>query len=297
MLSILIPIYNQDVRKLVLGLAHQCQKEGIYYQVLCYDDGSREKYRLINRKLQSVYGVSYLEFSPNMGRSRIRNKLGYNAMYEHMIFLDCDSRVKAKRYIKNYLNVLKDHDVIYGGTVYSQRRPKSKKKILHWKYGQLREKLPMKKRMQAPWSSFRSNNFMIKRSIFLDHMFDERIKGYGHEDTLFAQSLKEAGIRIHHIQNPVQHGGIETTDVFLDKVRESVSNLAKLRHNGIEIDTALTRGYDKLNRLGLLPLVRRFWSLSNSGVMSNLMGPKPRMLALDLFKLSIYDDEIKKAPQ
>ena len=85
MLSILIPIYNHDVRKLVVALAEQCQKCRIRYQILCFDDGSKERYKKINRQLETIYGVSYLEFEHNMGRARIRNKLGFNAMYDQLL--------------------------------------------------------------------------------------------------------------------------------------------------------------------------------------------------------------------
>ena len=295
MLSVLIPIYNQDVRKLVSDLALQCQKEGIHYQILCFDDGSKEKYLKINRAIETIYGVSYIEFQENVGRSRIRNKLGFNAMYDHLLFLDCDSKVDTKRYIKNYLNVLKSHDVVYGGTIYSKRAPRSQKKILHWRYGQLRERLPLDKRISSPWQSFRSNNFLIKRDVFLLNQFDEKIVGYGHEDTLFAQHLKANNIQIHHIHNPVRHGGLETVDVFLQKVEESVVNLVKLQSRGIKIETALTTYANKIEALKMTAVFEWFYQQLESVIQVRLRGKKPSMLWLDVYKLNIYIKAIKKA--
>lgn len=298
MLSILIPIYNQDVRKLVSTLALQCQKCGIHYQILCFDDASKERFKKINRQIESVYGVSYIEFGQNMGRSRIRNKLGFNAMYDHMLFLDCDSKITAKRYIKNYINVLKGSEVIYGGTIYSKRAPKSVQKKLHWLYGNTRERLPLKSRLKSPYLSFRSNNFIIHRDIFLAHKFDEEIEGYGHEDTLFAQDLKKSGIHVMHIQNPVQHGGLEKTDIFLSKVQESVENLVRLRHAGKQIETSLTDLHSKLSAWSMMWLPLWIWRTFDTQIMKNLNGSKPSIYLLDLYKLKIYHsylDKLKRA--
>lgn len=295
MLSILIPIYNQDVRKLVSDLSLQCQKEGIHYQILCFDDGSKARYLKINRAIETIYGVSYIEFQENVGRSRIRNKLGFNAMYDHLLFLDCDSKVDTKRYIKNYLNILKHHVVIYGGTIYSKRAPRSPKKILHWRYGQLRERLPLKKRISAPWQSFRSNNFLIQRDAFLQNQFDEKIVGYGHEDTLFAQQLKANDIQIHHIHNPVRHGGLETVDVFLEKVKESVVNLVKLEHRGVKIETSLSNYAKRLESWKMTTIFQWIYQRLESIIQVRLRGKNPSMLWLDMYKLNIYLKTIKKA--
>jgi hypothetical protein len=290
MLSVLIPIYNQDVRSLVADLALQCQKAGINYQILCFDDASTPKYKKTNRQIETIFGVSYIELSSNIGRSRIRNKLGYNAMYDTLLFLDCDSKIVSKKFIKTYLTHIKHHDVIYGGTIYSQRKPRSKKKILHWKYGQKRERLPFDQRLKQPHLSFRSNNFIIKREVFLDHQFDEKIKGYGHEDTLFAISLREQRIRIHHIKNPVKHGGLEKIDVFLEKVKESVRNLVRLERSGQPIETNLTRLYDQLKKWRLLGLAN-WWLKNNLNLIARkLHGDNPSIYWLDLLKLHTYID-------
>lgn len=297
MLSILIPIYNQDVRQLVVSLAEQCKKCGINYQILCFDDASKPRYRKRNRSVETIFGVSYLEFGKNMGRSRIRNKLGFNAMYDNMIFLDCDSQIVSKKYIKKFINALEDHSVIYGGTIYSKRKPRSRKKQLHWMYGMLRERLPMDKRQTQPYLSFRSNNFLIRRNVFLKHPFDESIEGYGHEDTLFAKRLEKENIPIHHIDNPVQHGGLEPTEEFLSKVRESLSNLVRLEHEGQPIETNLSQAYEKLGKWRLLPLLRLTWKISKRFINRCLFSARPSIYCLDIYKLIHYDDLKRTGPK
>jgi glycosyltransferase involved in cell wall biosynthesis len=71
MLSIVIPVYNHDVRPLVTTLMKQCNKLDIPYQILCFDDGSQQKYRDLNKELAFRINVNYTELNENLGRSRI----------------------------------------------------------------------------------------------------------------------------------------------------------------------------------------------------------------------------------
>ena len=88
MLSILIPIFNKDVRPLVYSLAKQCIKANINYQILCFDDKSEDKWKEKNSELASKININYTELSENLGRSRIRNWLGKAAYFEYLLFLD-----------------------------------------------------------------------------------------------------------------------------------------------------------------------------------------------------------------
>ena len=100
MLSIVIPIFNQDVRTLDYTLVKQCNKLNINYQVLCFDDGSEQKYKEFNKELAFKINVNYTEMPENLGRSKIRNWLGKAAYYEYILFLDGDSTIKNKDFIK-----------------------------------------------------------------------------------------------------------------------------------------------------------------------------------------------------
>ncbi len=101
MLSILIPIYNQDVRPLVYTLSKQCNKLKIRHQILCFDDFSDQKYKDLNKELAFKIDINYTEIPENLGRSRIRNWLGKAAYFEYLLFLDGDTVVKSKDFIKN----------------------------------------------------------------------------------------------------------------------------------------------------------------------------------------------------
>ena len=49
------------------------------------------------------------------------------AKYNWLLFIDCDSKIENKYFIKNYLNNTRfDEFVIYGKTTYQKNEPKKK---------------------------------------------------------------------------------------------------------------------------------------------------------------------------
>ncbi len=117
--------------------------------------------------------------------------------------------------------------VIYGGMICTENVPQKKKK-LRWEYCKKRESKPHFIREKSPFNYFRTNNFLIKREIMQKVKFDERIVGYGHEDTFFAYMLMKNGFRVRHIDNPVLHSCTESNSVFLKKTEKSIHNLIKV---------------------------------------------------------------------
>ena len=118
-----------------------------------------------------------------------------------MIFIDCDCSINQNGFISNYLENI-DHEVVYGGRKHHDNRPKDKSKILRWKYGRKKEDLDLPTRKKNPYLSFRSNNFLIKKSILNKIRFNEQFLSYGHEDTQLAFDLKKGKVNIFHIENP-----------------------------------------------------------------------------------------------
>ena len=63
--------------------------------------------------------------------------------------------------------------------------------------------------LKNPYHSFKSNNFLIRKSIFSKIRFNENITSYGHEDTQLSLEFKKNKIKILQIDNVVYHDGIE----------------------------------------------------------------------------------------
>lgn len=297
MLSIVIPIYNQDVRPLVYTLMKQCNKLEIAYQILCFDDCSEQKYKDLNNELAHKIHVNYTEMSENLGRSRIRNWLGKAAYYEYVLFLDGDSTVKSKDFIKNYIKNLPFDGVICGGRDYAPGKPRSKKKILHWKYGRTRESLTAKKRNRDPWLNFHSNNFLIPEKIFRENLFDEKVTGYGYEDLLYGHRLTEKGIKIWHIDNPVRHDGIEINTDFLKKTENAVTNLAKLHVEKKIPPTRLVKSYLSMSRWGVEKYFEKLCDHNKQKITQNLLSENPSIVLFNLWKLRLFAAAINHSPK
>lgn len=245
-LSILIPIYNYDIRALAQGLHAQGQALGLPFELLCYDDASAPEWQAVNAPLGDLPHLRYRALPSNLGRSRIRNLLAEEAQYDYLLFLDCDSALPDEHYLARYAEELSAERLLYGGRSYQPQAPSDKRLLLHWHYGRCREVQPAERRQRQPYHSFMTNNFLIPKALFQPIRFDERLLQYGHEDTLFGQALQQRGIPIRHLDNPLLHTGLETAEVFLAKSRQALANLAFLHQSGSGIDTRLLRAYTRM---------------------------------------------------
>jgi len=293
MLSILIPIYNINCVKLVADIHKQCQKTKINFEILCYDDLSKNSIRDKNKVLAHLFGVSYVELNENKGRAKIRNMLARYSNHDYMLFIDADSKTPNKSFIKNYLPLLRSDLVVFGGRSYTKRKPTALKKIFHWTYGNEREALKAKKRNRDPYTTFMSNNFIVPRNIFIDIGFDAIHEGYGYEDTQFATELQNRHIKVFHTDNPLIHTGIENIDVFLNKTREAIKNLVILHKEGKILDTKLIRFYKNIIRWKLDNFVKNYIHKRIDKIEANLYSEKPNMRNFDLWKLYLFMQEIE----
>lgn len=299
MLSILIPVYNFDVRALVRDLHSQALNCGKAFEIVCVDDASQENFRVLNRELSSLEHVRYQELPTNTGRSVIRNLLAEMALYPFLLFMDCDSQTENQAYISNYLNVAEEGKVIYGGRTYDPVKPSDPLLYFRWHYGKEREVMPYHKRQIHPYRSFMTNNFLIPKNIFLQVKMDEGIKGYGHEDTLFAQELAEKGIRIEHIDNPLRHIGLEINHVFLEQSKNGVKNLYTLiLRRKVNSDNRLFSAYRIIKRMFLKKIFLKWFRKKKSSMEQDLLGPQPSLRIFDLYKLGLLleteEEEMKK---
>ncbi len=286
MLSILIPIYNFELDPFARALREQCLAEKIDFEILCVDDASSPEYKDVNRRLAQLEGVDYEELPTNLGRSKIRNLLAEKAKYENILFFDCDSSIEDDDFIKNYRPYFDMNKVVYGGRSYRLHSPSDKKFMLRWKYGIEREVQSAEKRQEFPYRSFMTNNFLIPKSILKKVQLDEKLKGYGHEDTMLALELKDQGYEIEHIDNPLCHIGLEDSEEFLEKTKNGVQNLAHIIESGkLGRSNKLFRTYTKLRNFKLLRAFQFYFTKNERKFLENLKSPEPKLKYFDAFKL------------
>lgn len=293
MLSICIPVFNFEVGTLVNDLLAQAKALNMDFEILLWDDGSTASYRNKNQHLKDLDSrIKYHELVENVGRSKIRNQLAAAAQYEWLLFLDCDAALVDASFLARYQAAFDQHAhpaVICGGRIYPAQ-PTDPTLQLHWKYGTQKESQPAIHRLKSPNASFMTNNFLVSKSIFDRIQFNEALRGYGHEDTLFGWDLKSNQIHIDHLENPVCHIGLVSTAAFLVKTQEGVHNLAKLYHLlGKEKpwyeDIKLLKTQLILEKWRLSPLVYTLLKASQTRIRRQLFTAEPSLHLFDFYKL------------
>jgi hypothetical protein len=289
MLSILIPTYNYNVEALVHELHAQSTACEIDFEILCYDDGSKNLEIIeANSGINLLKHTTYKVLDSNIGRSAIRNLLAKDAKYDLLLFLDADVIPVKNDFISKYLNSISDStNIIYGGIRY-QETPPEKKQLLRWIYGKKREALPVVKRNKNVYLSFLTLNFIIQKNTFNTVCFNEAIPNLRNEDTLFSYNLKQKKIPVVHIENLVYHLGLEDSKTFLNKAIESQDAMNLFLEEGL-IDikyTAITKTIYRLKKTKLDRLFSISHPFTKKVFKANLLSKKPSLFIFDLYKLS-----------
>ncbi len=297
MISICIPVYNFNIAPLIDELAKQAKELGVPYEIICIDDASQKMDQNKNEKVRD--NIVYIQLQQNVGRAKIRNLFLQYARYPNLLFLDCDSILYNKHFLSNYLQFIgknKTYDVVCGGRIYNEISPQ-KKYRLRWLYGIKKESLPVEERNKNPNASFQTNNFLISKTIFSQTLFDERITGYGHEDTLFGYALQKQNIVVHHINNPVLNGHLENNKTYLQQTEKAVINLTQiLRYVNYDEafinNVSLLRFYYKTKRLE--PLTGLAFSLTKPMIERLLANGYISLSLFNFYKLGILVKNIGK---
>ncbi|MDY3520126.1 glycosyltransferase family 2 protein [Riemerella anatipestifer] len=291
MISICIPIYNTEVTTLVTVLKSEIKENYLNVEIILIDDASDKYYQGLNKPLETA--VDTMVWLPkNMGRARIRNLFLKYAKGKYLLFLDGDGKVISNQFIQNYQKFItenKDAKVVYGGRCIQKEEP-SVERDLRWKFANERENLPLFQRKKNKYLSFQTNNFLIERETFSQCLFDEQLTGYGYEDLVFAKDLKDKGVDVFHIDNPILNIDLETNEVYLKKVEDSINNLCFLLKNSpkrVE-DIKLVKAYYMVKKLKLnFILSRLFSSFGKEFLREKLLGGKVSLRYLDMYKLGL----------
>lgn len=294
MISICIPVYNTDCTKLVLELIRQRKESNSDIEVQLLDDASNEAVNF--SEINNIPNVFFHRNDVNKGRSASRNILATLATKKFLLYLDGDSEICNPFFVQNWIQAIStNNDVYYGGSTYQKSIP-SKERYLRWKVSTIRESRSFEDRKKSR-TGFKTNNFLIKREIIQEIGFDERINGYGHEDTFFGYQLyKLKRIQVTHIDNPILNPSLDENEVFLQKTKEGILNLTKIiefPEGGIEFGQTVRvyRFYTKLKKWNLLFILNLMSFFLFKGIFNHLK--KGNHFALvplfDLYKLFVLN--------
>ncbi|MCV9928335.1 glycosyltransferase family 2 protein [Flavobacterium sp. LS1R49] len=294
MLSILIPVYNYNVSPLVEALHKQCLECKIEFEIICQDDGSNSKLNKANNKINLLENCFFISLSENIGLSSNRNLLASKAKYSNLLYIDGDSIVINKSYIQNYLDNIKNSDIIHGGRIHPIIVSSNKQK-LRWKYGKIIEDKTVSQRNLAIYKTLLFNNTLIKKEHFNQIKFDSSLTKYGHEDTLFAYEVSKSNFNVKHIDNAIEHGDIDESKIFISKVKNSINNLILLdQQNKINPNFVKILGfYYSLKKYKLVIPGGLFFKIFNKLLFKQLCSQNPSLFLFNLYRIS-YICSLKK---
>lgn len=297
MLSVCIPVYNYDVRPLVKAIADEAASlPTVEVEIVCIDDHSDAEYIAVNQSIAEY--ATLIRLDANIGRARIRNLFLEHARGKYLLFLDNDM-VVSDGFLQRYLDtMLTNPAVVVGGIAYDKRYNDDEHR-LRYLYAQQAECRPLAERQADPYRSFMTGNFMIRRDILEHTQFDERITGYGHEDTLFGYRLRQQAIPITHIDNPAINGQIEINVDFLNKTVEAVRNMAVI-YSFMQSDRVFCRSvrlihaYRRLQHWHLTGIAYGLFRLLKRPLESHFIsGTNISVSQLNFYKLGIFINSLE----
>jgi hypothetical protein len=136
---------------------------------------------------------------------------------------------------------------------------------------------------------------LIRKEVVLQFPLDNAIQKYGHEDTLLGMNLAANNIKMLHIDNFVYHEGLDTNEVFLVKVKQSIETLVELYIQGkLPAETKLIKLHTRLTKLKVNGIVTFFIKLFLPIIEKNLRRSTPSIFYMDLLKLWYFNVCLKR---
>jgi len=296
-LSLCIPVYNRHPAALVQNLVEQLQELALEGEILLLDDGSEDSWREKNRKLTTLNSVRYEELPHNVGRAAVRNALALRARGQYLLFLD-DGLEISPQWLAGYWHERDEQGVLCGGVHFPNQAPRGYR--LRQRYARCREMAPAKERQKRPWEGFKTGAFMVPKALLLRIPFDENLRHYGHEDTLWGYALKAQGIPVRHLDQPAFHPELDTDTQFLHKMTTALQNLPYVAgcYPQESADMKLWSMAQRCRKSPLEPLLRRLLEYAKSVMEWQLQSARPSLLIFDLYRLGrLLDGLRKKAPE
>ncbi|MDR9447869.1 MAG: glycosyltransferase family 2 protein [Psychroflexus sp.] len=287
MISFLIPTYNYDARPLVDQLKQLAVQAGIDYEILVNDDGSQQK-TTENQKINDFEKCFFQKNNKNLGRAGNINRLVQRAKFRYCILLDCDVKPLRNDFLAAYLKLCQPNQICFGGINYDNQKPENG--ILRWKYGIYQEARNIKERQKRPYRYLLTSNLLFDKYLFKHKLFNDQLKSYGYEDLLLVQYLKQKIIKVNHIDNPVTHINLETSEIYLQKTQTALVNLAQLvKQNKVDVSlTGVSYWGNKLHKLKISKLYKLVFKTFKAILEKNSLGKKPNLILFKMYKLGFY---------
>ena len=284
MLSILIPTYNYDCYDLVLELHRQATELNIEFEIIVADDCSKTELPRLHF-INQLSNCQLIKPQHNLGRAKIRNFLADQSRFNHLLFLDSDSFPANNDFLKNYIELIPQNLTILGGRIYNDAQDEHH--TLLTKYGIIKER--NNNPVHISNAPFTSPNFLIPKTIFNKIRFNENIKGYGHEDTIFGIELSRLNIPYYRFDNPIIHLQIEDNQTFIHKTNESIQNLYNIyktqQYPEIQTLSPVLNLYTKIKKFHLTTIFTKIYQNYSNSLLKYCDNKNPNLKLFSLYKL------------
>lgn len=288
MLSVLIPTFNYSTLPLVKELKHQLDLSNVVYEIRVQDDAG-SLFFSENSAINDFENCYFNRNENNLGRSRNINLLVGQSKFNFLLILDCDVFPKKTDFISNYIEEISENlEFIFGGICYSENAKPKSDSVLRWKYGLKREAISLDKRIQKPFRHLLTSNILINKEKLRSPLFNNSITLYGYEDLELAIWLKKQNKKVKHINNPVLHQNLETSEKFILKTQEALENLNHLENTGIlpKGSTVISSTYKKTKALETI--LKKIAAFTLEKIKPNLTSKNPNLFLFDLYKLLYF---------
>lgn len=265
--SVIIPTYNNSkklqivVKKL---LEQEYPKEK--YEIIIADDGSFDETQRTIKELQSKHDNIRYCFQEDKGfrAGQARNLGASIAKGDYLIFFDQDI-IPHPNTIQHYIKHLRQYDVVLGYTsgYYSKKqhntsdfsqdfnRIKIQKEFRHDIF--FDDKGNTSSLNNTLWQNFVSNNYGIKKEVFLKEQYNNQFSGWGGEDEEYGYRLQKKGYSIvlkkDCLAYHLPHEDENIVGIYTEKKVESLlNNFVKFYelHPNTEIKEHIFQRYENL---------------------------------------------------
>jgi len=290
MISILIPLYNDDCGQLAHDLLALARREQVPVEVIIGDDGSTDERTLaMLQALDGSEGVTVLRTKENLGRARNCNRLADAAHGQWLLFVDSDASVPPGFSLSRYAQAAETGQakVVCGSLRHPETNP-NPAATLRWKYEKRADlQRTAAIRSKDPYARLSTFNLLVEAATFQSIRFSEQCQQYGYEDTLFGVALRQRGVPLLHIDNPLIHTGLEDNAVFLAKTETALRTLKALEGQ-MDGGSRLENTANRLRKWHLAGVFVAIWKLLRRPLRRNLLGTNPSLRAFNIYKLGYF---------
>lgn len=231
-ISVIIPVYNWDIRLLVDKLACEIVNDDLssVIEVLVADDCSELEYKENNKQHISKYTFfKYFELEKQLGRSKVRNFLVQKTKYPYILMLDADMLPDKDSFLAEYFShITSDQRIVCGGYSYKTRICMGREYDFYVYKGKKTEEIQADIRNETPWRYLFTGNVLVPRKVLNTIELDEQFIGYGYEDTEWSIRLFKK-YPIYHVDNTCSHLGLVRKDIAFNRMRGSIRNFLRIK--------------------------------------------------------------------